>query len=149
MHPTPLHAGQRIEIVETNLKKHKGTFSTVTDEGLQLRETGGDVGIKMENVMRVTQLDKSHRLRNVFVLGAVGAGIGAASRKCSNSSDAFCGLGRSIAAGLGGRSGWAEEQASKPRYRVTRQFIASNTTDLGTFLWLVVSNRRLCLVPVR
>jgi hypothetical protein len=39
-----LHAGQRIEIVETNLRKHKGTFSTVTDEVLQLRESGGDVG---------------------------------------------------------------------------------------------------------
>ncbi len=47
-----LHAGQRIEIVETNLKKHKGTFSTVTDEALQVREGGSDVGIKKENVMR-------------------------------------------------------------------------------------------------
>ena len=101
-----LHVGQRIEIVETNLKKHKGTFSTVTDEALQLREGGGDVGVKKENVMRVTRLDKSHRLRNILILGAVGAGagagIGAASTRCSNSSDAFCGLGRSIAVGLGG-----------------------------------------------
>jgi len=101
-----LHAGQRIEIVETSLKKHKGTFSTVTDEALQLREGGDDVGVKKENVMRVTLLDKSHRLRNILILGAVGAGagagIGAASTRCSNSSDAFCGLGRSIAVGLGG-----------------------------------------------
>jgi hypothetical protein len=39
-----LHAGQRIQIIETNLKKHSGTFSTVTDEAIQLREGGSDVG---------------------------------------------------------------------------------------------------------
>jgi hypothetical protein len=72
-----LHAGQRIEIVETNLKGHKGTFSTVTDEALQLREGGGDVGIKRDDVMRVTILDKSHRFRNALIFGAVGAGVGA------------------------------------------------------------------------
>jgi hypothetical protein len=101
-----LHSGQRIEIVETNLKKHKGTFSTVTDEAIQLRESGGEVGIKKENVMRVTLLDKSHRLRNVLVLGAVGAGagagIGAASTRCSSSGGGFCKLDRAMAIGLGG-----------------------------------------------
>lgn len=72
-----LHGGQRIEIVETHLKKHNGMFSTVTDEAIQLREGGGDVGIKREDVMRVTLLDKSHRLRNALIFGAVGAGAGA------------------------------------------------------------------------
>jgi hypothetical protein len=71
-----LHAGQRIEIIETNLKRHAGTFSTVTDESIQLRE-GGDVGIKREDVMRVTLLDKNHRLRNALIFGAVGAGASA------------------------------------------------------------------------
>ena len=33
--------------------------------------------IKREDVMRVTLLDKSHRLRNALILGAVGAGAGA------------------------------------------------------------------------
>lgn len=84
-----LHVGQRIEIVETNLKKHNGTFSTVTDEAIQVREGGSDVGIKKENVLRVTLLDKSHRLRNAFLLGGVGggagAGIAAAATRCSNS----------------------------------------------------------------
>ena len=31
-----LHAGQKIEVFETTLKKHKGTFSTVTDEAIQV-----------------------------------------------------------------------------------------------------------------
>lgn len=106
-----LHAGQRVEIVETNLKKHGGTFSTVTDETLQLREGGADVLIERENVMRVTLLDKSHRLRNALVFGAVGAGagagIGAVSTRCSNTPYSFCGLGRSVAIGLGGVLGLA------------------------------------------
>lgn len=28
------HAGQKIEVVETNLKKHKGELSTLTDEAI-------------------------------------------------------------------------------------------------------------------
>ena len=106
-----LHAGQRIEVVETNLKKHRGTFSTVTDEAIQVREGGSDVGIKREDVMRVTLLDKSHRLRNAFILGAggagTGAGIGAAATRCSSTSGSFnfCGLGRGVAIGIGAVAG--------------------------------------------
>ena len=104
-----LHAGQRVEIVETNLKKHKGTFSTVTDEAIQLREGGSDVGINKENVMRVTLLDKSQRLRNAFLLGALGAGagagIGAAASRCTRNS--FTGCYRDIAIGFGAVAGLA------------------------------------------
>lgn len=107
-----LHAGQRIEIIETNLKRHSGTFSTVTDEAIQLREGGSDVGIKKEDVMRVTLLDKSHRLRNAFLFAGVGAGtgagIGAAASRCSSSTGFnFCGLGRSVAIGFGAVLGLA------------------------------------------
>ena len=108
-----LHAGQRIEVVETNLKKHKGTFSTVSDEAIQLREDGSDLGIKKEDVMRVTLLDESHRLRNAFIVGAAGAGtgagIGAAATRCSSTSGSlnFCGLGRGVAIGVGAVAGLA------------------------------------------
>lgn len=103
-----LHAGQRVEVVETNLKKHKATFSTVTDDALQLRESGADVLIERQNVMRVTLLDKSHRLRNALIFGAVGAGagagIGAVSVRCPNGGS-FCGFDRSMATGVGGLLG--------------------------------------------
>lgn len=106
-----LHPGQRIEIVETNLKKHKGTFSTVTDEAIQLREGGSDVGIKREDVTRVTLLDKSNRLRNASILGAAGAGAGAgisaAAVRCSSSTGSLCGLGRSVVIGFGAVAGLA------------------------------------------
>ncbi len=76
-----------------------------------MREGSNDIGIPKENVARVTVLDKSHRFRNAFIFGAVGAGagagIGAATSRCSNSTDTFCGIGRGIAVGLGGLVGLA------------------------------------------
>ena len=108
-----LHAGEKIEVVETGMKKHVGTFATVTEEVIQLREGSGDVGIRKENVARVTLLDKSHRLRNALIVGSVsagaGAGIGAAASRCSNSNTSFdlCGLGRGVAVGIGAVGGLA------------------------------------------
>jgi hypothetical protein len=106
-----LRSGEKIELVETSMKKHVATFSTVTDEAIQLREGSNDVGIPRESVARVTVLDKSHRGRNALILGAVGAGagagIGAVSTRCSNATDWFCGLGRNIAVGFGGVVGLA------------------------------------------
>src|SRR5712692_1630792 len=106
-----LRSGEKIELIETGMKKHVGTFSTVTEEAIQLREGSNDIGIRKENVARVTLLEKSHRGRNALILGAVGAGagagIGAATSRCSNSTDTFCGLGRSIAVGFGGLVGLA------------------------------------------
>jgi len=114
-----LRSGEKIELVETGMKKHVGTFSTVTDEAIQLREGSNDIGIPKENVARVTVLDKSHRLRNAFILGAAGAGIGAVSTRCSNSTDWFCGFGRSIAVGFGavvGLAGGAGVGAAVPSH---------------------------------
>jgi hypothetical protein len=127
-----LHAGQKIEVVETSLKKHKGAFSTVTDEVLQLREGGDDVGIKREDVMRVTLLDQSHRLRNALLLGVGGAGggagIAAAASRCSTSSGFnLCGIGRGAevavgaAVGLVGGAGVGAAIPSHPTiYRIER-----------------------------
>ncbi|SRR5258708_729276 len=108
-----LRSGEKIELVETGMKKHTGTFSTVTDEAIQFREGANDVGIPKENVARVTLLEKSHRGRNALILGAVGAGagagIGAAASRCSNSTGSFnlCGLARGAEVGLGAVIGLA------------------------------------------
>lgn len=106
-----LHSGEKIEVVETGMKKHIGTFTTVTEEAIQLREGSDEIGIRKENVGRVTALDKSHRLRNSLIFGAVGAGtgagIGAAASRCSTSNNSFnfCGLGRGVAVGIGAGAG--------------------------------------------
>ena len=102
-----LQSGEKIEVVETGMKKHVGTFSTVTDEAIQMREGSNDIGIPKENVARVTVLDKSHRLRNSLLFGAVGAGTGAgiaaAASRCSSSNNTFnfCGLGRGAVVAIG------------------------------------------------
>src|SRR5712692_3078612 len=85
-----LRSGEKIELVETGMKKHVGTFSTVTEEAIQLREGSNDIGIRKESVARVTVLDKSHRFRNALIFAVAGAGagagIGAAASRCSNSN---------------------------------------------------------------
>jgi hypothetical protein len=104
------HAGEGIEVVEIGMKKHVGTFSTVREEAIQMREGSNDIGIRKKSVARVTLLEKSHRLRNAFILGVVGAGAGAgiaaAASRCSNSNTSFnlCG---GIAVGLGAVVGLA------------------------------------------
>lgn len=139
-----LHTGQRIEIIETNLKKHSGTFSTVTDEGMQLREGGSDMGIRKENVMRVTLLDKSHRPRNAFLLGGLGAGagagIGAAASRCSSTAGSFnfCGLGRGVAIGIGAVVGLAGGAGVGPPYQVIRQSTALSIAERRSELILTV-----------
>src|SRR5207244_9495095 len=85
-----LRSGEKIELIETDMKKHVGTFSTVTEEAIQIHEGSNDIGIRKENVARVTVLDKSHRLRNALIFGVVGAGagagIGVAASRWSNSN---------------------------------------------------------------
>ena len=106
-----LRSGEKIELIETGMKKHVGTFSTITEEAIQLREGSNEIGIRKESVARVTLREKSHRGRNALILGVVGAGagagIGAVSTRCNNATDWFCGLGRSIAVGIGGLVGLA------------------------------------------
>jgi thiamine pyrophosphate-dependent acetolactate synthase large subunit-like protein len=133
-----LRSREKIELVETGMKKHVGTFSTVTEEAIQLREGSNDIGIRKESVARVTRLEKSHRLRNALIFGAVGAGagagIGAAASRCSSSNGSFnfCGLGRGAevavgaVVGLAGGAGLGAAIPSRPAiYRV--QPAKSNT----------------------
>jgi len=102
-----LRSGEKIELVETGMKKHVGTFATVTDEAIQMREGSSDIGIPKENVARVTVLDKSHRGRNALILSVAGAGAGAAitaaASRCSSSTGSFnlCGIGRGAEVAIG------------------------------------------------
>ncbi len=113
-----LGAGQRIEVVETSLKKHAGTFVTVSHEAIELREETTNQTIKKENVMRVTLLEKSHRLRNTLILGAVGCGVGAGIGAATGSSKGIVGT-RGLAAGIGaviGLAGGAAVGAALPSH---------------------------------
>lgn len=86
-----LKAGQRIEVIESTMKRHAGNFVTVTSDLLTLRENGSDVPVKREDVVRVSTSSGpkrgEHALIGLVVGGAIGAGIGAAS----GSSNGFLG----------------------------------------------------------
>ncbi len=71
--------GQKIEVVDTNLKKLKGTFLSFSDEAISLRVKKQEVGVQRPNVLRVSMREKSKRLRNALIGLAIGAGAGVAA----------------------------------------------------------------------
>ena len=78
-----LKSGQGIEVIESSLKSHHGEFVTVTDQLITVRESGTDLSIKREDVVRVSTSSAPRRVRHavigLVIGGAVGAGIGAAA----------------------------------------------------------------------
>ncbi len=70
-----LRAGQKIQVVDMNMKSLKGTFLTVSDEALSLQVGGDDVAIQRPDVFRVSSREKNKRLRNALL----GLGIGGAA----------------------------------------------------------------------
>jgi hypothetical protein len=76
-------AGRRIEVIELGMKRHAGKFVRVTEESLTLKESGSDISIKHEDVVRVSTSSGprrgEHALIGLVVGGAIGAAIGAAS----------------------------------------------------------------------
>ena len=77
-----LRVGQKVEVVDTNLKKHKGTFLSFSEEAISFRVGKDEVGVQRPNVFRVSSGEHSKRLRNVLIGlaigGAAGLAIGAA-----------------------------------------------------------------------
>ena len=78
-----LRVGQKIEVVDTNLKKYKGTFLSFSEEAISLRVKKQGVGVQREDVFRVSLREKSKRLRNALIGLAIGAGAGAAAAEIS------------------------------------------------------------------
>ena len=72
-----LHEGQKIEVVEMDLKTHQGIFVAISDDAIQLRESTTVEPIRKEQIMRVTRLDNGHSARNALIFGALGVGVGA------------------------------------------------------------------------
>lgn len=100
-----LRPGQKIEVVETNLKKDRGTFAAVSDDAIRINEPTGEQTIPRASVMRVTLRQNKHRRRNALigalVGGGAGAGIGAGVGSATDNGTFFRGLGTDIGAVLG------------------------------------------------
>ncbi|MGA2856563.1 MAG: glycine zipper family protein [Candidatus Sulfotelmatobacter sp.] len=86
-----LQAGQKIQIVEMNSKKHSGTFVSVSDTAIAYRETAGEQTVQKQDVRSVKLMENKHRLRNTLIGGAVGAGAGAGITAASWENHGFLG----------------------------------------------------------
>ena len=74
-----LQAGQKIQLVQMDLKSLKGQFLGFTDEMISLRVKKDEVAVPREDVFRVSFRGKPKRGQNALLMMGVGAGLGAIS----------------------------------------------------------------------
>jgi hypothetical protein len=106
----PLHAGQKVQVIEVNSKKHSGTFVSVSDTAISYQDTAGEQTIPKENVRSVKLMETEHRMRNTLIGAAAGAGVGAgigaaSSHSCSSQSFCIEPVGRGEFAAIGAAVG--------------------------------------------
>ena len=58
-----LHAGQKIQVVEMNSKKHSGTFVNVSDTAISYQKTASAQTIQKQDVRSVKLMENKFRLR--------------------------------------------------------------------------------------
>jgi hypothetical protein len=76
-----LRVGQKIEVLDMNLKSVKGTFSSFSGKAISLQTKQDQVTVARADVLRVSDREHSKRLRNALLGGAIGAGIGLAAEE--------------------------------------------------------------------
>ncbi len=111
-----VRVGQKIEVVDTNLKKLKGTFLSFSEETVSLRVGKDEVGVQRPNVLRVSLRGRPKRSTSALVGAAIGAlagvGVGALAATRYGSGDPrsesfIVFLGTAIGAGAGAGVGAA------------------------------------------
>ena len=98
-----LKPGQKIEVVETNSKKHSGAFESVSDSAISLRDATGEASVPKQDV-RSVKLIRNRRLRNTLIGLGVGAGGGAAIGAGIGPSNGFI-IGKGASAAIEGLFG--------------------------------------------
>jgi hypothetical protein len=71
-----LTQGQEIRVVLKDAKSYQGEFQASSDDGITLRQSGGDQTVTRHDILRVSTKGKKHRGRNALIGAAVGAGVG-------------------------------------------------------------------------
>ena len=99
-----LRRGQKIQIVQKDLKSWTGPFASVSDDFISLKAPDGDRTVARADVMR----HGGKRLHNALIGagagGVAGVVVGAASSGCSRNSIGVC-VGRGAAAAVVGGFG--------------------------------------------
>jgi hypothetical protein len=103
-----LRQGQNIQVVETASKKHSGTFMSVSDTAITVKDNAGEQSIQRQDVRSVKLMENTHRLRNTLIGAGVGAGAGAGIVAGTWENHGFLGgkgVGAAVGAIIGGASG--------------------------------------------
>ncbi len=120
-----LKPGQRVKVVDKQMKTLKGEFVSFTDEAISLREKNGEQSVERAKVVRVSVRDTSHRTRNMLLGAAIGGGIAVAATivpLAANSNEGnSCGVCvAGIAAGFGGGAALGAIPGNRTVYRATK-----------------------------
>ena len=78
-----LQVGQKIEVVNMDLKSVKGTFVSYAEDGISVQTGSGSLTTERSNVLRISLREHSKRARNALIGAAVGvaAGVGLMERE--------------------------------------------------------------------
>ena len=113
-----LRVGQRIQVVEKDLKKHNGTFTGFSEESIALRVGQDEVGIRRENVLRVSNRERTHHLRNALIGAGLGfaAGLAIGGYVWNEGDGKWDSAGGLVGGGIGGGAG-AGAMGAIPSYQ--------------------------------
>ena len=117
-----LRTGQKIEVVDSNMKTHSGTFVSASDQAISLRAGKGVESVLRGNVVRVSVRDNSHRSRNMLLAAGVVGGIALIPSAIvlgqqSNEGNSCAGCVAAIAAGFGGGAALGAIPTNRTIYR--------------------------------
>jgi len=122
-----LRAGQKIEVVDMDLKSLRGEFVSVTDGGISLHADGRETSVERESVLRVSAQQKGRRLRNVAIGAGIGAGAGLIlGARCASASEPgwegpCYAIGSLLVGGIGAGVGAAMPTGQKTLYRARQR----------------------------
>ncbi len=118
-----LRAGQKIEVVDSNMKTLNGTFVSASDQAISLRTGKGEETVLRANVVRVSVRDNSHRSRNMLLASGVAGGIAlipsaVVLAQQSNEGKSCGACVAAIVAGFGGGAALGAIPTNRTIYRV-------------------------------
>ena len=121
-----LRPGQKIEVVDAKMKTLKGTFVSVSDEGLSLEAGKSQESVPRAEVVRVSVRDTSHRTRNMLLASGIIGGIalipaGILLAQQSNEGNSCGACAAAIVAGFGGGAALGAIPGNRTIYRVKKQ----------------------------
>jgi len=121
-----LRPGQKIEVVDSNMKTLNATFVSVSDEAISLQVGTSVESVLRAKVVRVSVHDNSHRMRNMLLGAGIAGGIalipaGILLVQQGNEGNSCSACAAAIVAGFGGGAALGAIPGSRTIYRTKTQ----------------------------